>query len=78
MKNWNELRAKIPAERREITDERVALALKEMPLHRLREARRLTQKQLAEAVLIDQSRVSKIECPTDVYVSELHVGTVEE
>lgn len=71
MKKWNELRDKIPAERREITDERVALALKEMPLHRLREARRLTQKQLAEAMHIDQSRVSKIERRTDVYVSTL-------
>jgi hypothetical protein len=44
MKNWNELRAKIPAGRRQSTDARVAAALKEMPLHRLREARRLTQK----------------------------------
>jgi transcriptional regulator with XRE-family HTH domain len=65
------LRDKIPAERREITDKRVALALKEMPLHRLREARRLTQKQLAEAMQIDPSRVSKIERHSDVYVSTL-------
>jgi predicted XRE-type DNA-binding protein len=71
MKKWSELRSKIPAERRQATDRKVAQALKEMPLHRLREARRLTQKQLAEAMRIDQSRVSKIERRTDVYVSTL-------
>jgi transcriptional regulator with XRE-family HTH domain len=71
MKKWNELRAQIPAERRQATDVRVVAALKQMPLHRLREARRLTQKQIAEAMHIDQSRVSKIERRTDVYVSTL-------
>lgn len=71
MKTWNELRGNIPAERRQATDERVSAALEEMPLHRLREARRLTQKQLAEAMRIDQSRVSKIERRTDAYVSTL-------
>ena len=71
MKKWSELRSGIPAERRQATDCKVAAALKEMPLHRLREARRLTQKQIAEAMHIDQSRVSKIERRTDVYVSTL-------
>lgn len=71
MKKWSELRSRIPAERRQATDRRVASALKEMPLYRLREARRLTQKQIAEAMHIDQSRVSKIERRTDVYVSTL-------
>jgi transcriptional regulator with XRE-family HTH domain len=71
MKKWNELRSRIPAERRRATDRKVAAALKEMPLHRLREARRLTQKQIAETMHIDQSRVSKIERRTDVYVSTL-------
>ena len=71
MKNWNELRSRIPAERRQATDRKVAQAVKDIPLHRLREARRLTQKQLAEAMHIDQSRVSKIERRTDVYVSTL-------
>lgn len=71
MKKWTELRGKIPVARRQATDERVAVALKDMPLHRLREARRLTQKQIAEAMRIDQSRVSKIERRADVYVSTL-------
>ena len=71
MKKWTELRSRIPAERRQATDLKVAQAVKEMPLHRLREARRLTQKQMAETMHIDQSRVSKIERRTDVYVSNL-------
>ena len=62
---------KVPAGRREKIDQRVSEALKEMPLHRLRQARRFTQKQLAEAMHIDQSRVSKIERRTDAYVSTL-------
>jgi transcriptional regulator with XRE-family HTH domain len=71
MKKWSELRSRIPVERRQATDQKVVQAAKEMPLHRLREARRLTQKQMAEAMHIDQSRVSKIERRTDVYVSTL-------
>lgn len=70
-KKWAELYDKLPAERREKVESRVAQSLKEMPLHRLREARRLTQKQLAEHMHIDQSRVSKIERRADVYVSTL-------
>lgn len=70
-RKWQELYGKIPAERREKIKQRVAEALKEMPLHRLREARRYTQKQLADAMQLDQSRISKIERRTDVYVSTL-------
>lgn len=54
-----------------VFDPRRHAALREMPLHRLREARKLAQKQIAEAMHIDQSRVSKIERRTDVYVSTL-------
>jgi predicted XRE-type DNA-binding protein len=70
-KKWSDLYQTIPADRRKEIDRLTAEALKEMPLHRLREARRLTQKQLAEAMGIDQSRVSKIEKRTDLYVSTL-------
>lgn len=70
-KKWTDLYSKIPAGRREKIAQRLAEASKEMPLHRLREARRFTQKQLAEAMQLDQSRVSKIERRADVYVSTL-------
>ena len=62
-----------PGGRRQATDRKVAAALKEMPLHRLREVRRLMQKQIAEGMHIDQSRVSKIARRTDVY-AQLRFG----
>ena len=68
---WADLRAQMPAEHRAEVNRRVAAELKQMPLYRLRQARRLTQKQLGEAMRIDQSRVSKIERRPDVYVSTL-------
>ena len=49
-KKWTDLYNTIPANRREAIDARVRSATKEMPLHRLRQARRYTQKQLAEAM----------------------------
>lgn len=70
-KKWKDLYGAMPAERRAKVETRVQEALQEMPLHRLREARRLTQKQIAETMHIDQSRVSKIERRTDAYVSTL-------
>jgi transcriptional regulator with XRE-family HTH domain len=42
-----------------------------MPLEQIRNARRLTQVQLAEAMHIDQARVSRLERRTDMYVSTL-------
>ena len=70
-KKWGELRDKMSPESRQRVDARVAEAMKEMPLHRLREARRLTQKQIAEAMNMDQGRVSRMERRADVYVSTL-------
>lgn len=45
--------------------------LAEMPLHELRQARRLSQETLAEALHIGQASVSKMERRTDMYVSTL-------
>jgi transcriptional regulator with XRE-family HTH domain len=70
-KKWSELWEKMPAEARERVEARVAEEMRMMPLHRLREARRLTQKQLAESMKIDQGRVSRLERRADVYVSTL-------
>ena len=70
-KKWSELRDKMSPDSRERVDKRIAEAVKEMPLHRLREARRLTQKQIAEAMNLDQGRVSRMERRADVYVSTL-------
>jgi predicted XRE-type DNA-binding protein len=43
----------------------------ELPLEQLRNARRLTQVQLAEAMHVDQSSVSRLAGRTDMYLSTL-------
>lgn len=61
----------MPADARKRVETRVAQALKEMPLQELREARQLTQQQLAEQLKSGQAAVSKLERRTDMYVSTL-------
>jgi transcriptional regulator with XRE-family HTH domain len=43
----------------------------EMPLAELRQARRITQQQLAETLKIKQASVSKMESQTDMYISTM-------
>ncbi|MGH9440125.1 MAG: XRE family transcriptional regulator [Terriglobia bacterium] len=63
-KNWTpERRARVQAEAPKLIDE--------MPLHELRQARNLTQAQLAQSLHLDQPSVSKIERRTDMYISTL-------
>lgn len=45
--------------------------LAEMPLHELRRARALTQRELASSLKVNQPAVAKLEQRTDVYVSSL-------
>ena len=45
--------------------------LAEMPLHELRRARALTQRDMAEMLKVNQPAVSKLEQRADVYVSSL-------
>jgi DNA-binding XRE family transcriptional regulator len=45
--------------------------LAEMPLHRLRNARELTQENLAHTLGLKQGDISKMERRTDMYVSTL-------
>jgi len=45
--------------------------MKQMPLHELREARRLTQQQLARTLDMTQAAVSQVEKRTDMYLSTL-------
>src|SRR5580704_13805567 len=68
---FSELRAKMSpqaqAEARRLADS----DLKEMPLHELRAARRLTQQQLARTLDMTQAAVSQLEQRTDIYLSTL-------
>src|SRR5450631_2798543 len=70
-RNFNELRAKLPPERRAENDAWVRQMLAEMPLHELRAARSLTQEHLAELLHIKQASVSKMERRTDMYIGTL-------
>ena len=68
---FNELTKDFPPERRQRIDVMKSELLAEMPLHELRRARALTQRDLAKTLKVNQPAVAKIEQHTDVYVSSL-------
>jgi DNA-binding transcriptional regulator YiaG len=70
-RNFKELQAKIDPERRARVEGRVQEALKAMPLEGLRDARQLTQAQLAQVLKVSQGAVSKVERRADMYISTL-------
>jgi DNA-binding XRE family transcriptional regulator len=70
-RNFKELRAKMSPERRARNDSETAKMLAEMPLHALREARRMTQENLAQVLGVKQASISKLENRTDMYVGTL-------
>jgi transcriptional regulator with XRE-family HTH domain len=70
-RNFKELQAKIPAERRARTEERVQQTIAEMALNELRKARQFTQAGLAATLGVDQGSISKMEQRTDMYISTL-------
>ena len=68
---FNELTKDFTSERRERIDEMKRELLAEMPLHELRRARAMTQRDLARTLNVNQPAVSKLEQRADVYVSSL-------
>lgn len=70
-RNFNELTQRMSPESQARVRERVRKALASMALDELREARNLTQTQLAALLQIDQGSVSKLERRADMYVSTL-------
>jgi DNA-binding XRE family transcriptional regulator len=68
---YAELRAKMSPAARARSEAQYARLKKEMPLHELREARQITQEQLAAALNVGQAAVSRMERRADVYVSTL-------
>ena len=70
-KPFSELTKHFTPEDRRIIDEMAKQMLAEMPLHELRRARALTQKELAETMRVNQPAVSKLEKRTDAYISSL-------
>jgi transcriptional regulator with XRE-family HTH domain len=70
-RKWSEVRRKHPPEVEDRIRGRVKAAARVMMLHQLREARKLTQVNLAKALKINQGAVSTMEKRTDMYVSTL-------
>ena len=58
-KNFKELQAKMSPERRARNAAAAKKMVEEMPLDELREARELTQEQLARVLRVNQAEVSK-------------------
>jgi DNA-binding XRE family transcriptional regulator len=70
-RNFRELYGKLPSERRARIESWVKETLQRMPLEELRQARQLTQTNLATALGVDQGSISKLERRTDMYLSTL-------
>ncbi|MCX6616232.1 MAG: XRE family transcriptional regulator [Acidobacteria bacterium] len=68
---FSELRAKMSPQAQAEVQRRVNQELKEMPLHKLRAARQLTQQQIAQTLDMTQAAVSQLEKRTDMYLSTL-------
>ena len=68
---FSELTRDLTPERRQRIDEMKGELLAEMPLHELRRALALTQRDLARILNVNQPAVSKIEQRADVYISSL-------
>ena len=68
---FTELTKDFSPERRRRIDEMKRELLAEMPLHQLRRALALTQRDLARLLNVNQPAVSKIEQRSDVYISSL-------
>lgn len=68
---FSELTKNFTPERRSRIDRMKRELGAEMPLHELRRARAMTQRDLARTLNVNQPAVSKLEQRTDVYVSSL-------
>jgi DNA-binding XRE family transcriptional regulator len=70
-RNFKELRDRMDPGRRARNEARVKAAVAALPLDEPREARSLTQTQLAEILHVSQGAVSKVERRADMYISTL-------
>ena len=70
-KKFSELSARMSPAARAESDVQAAGILAELPLRELRQARELTQKQVAALLDVEQAAVSKMERQTDMYISTL-------
>ena len=69
--NWRDIRRTLSPEQEEETRQYVKSVAEAVSLNQLREARSLTQANLASVLGVNQGSVSKMEKRTDMYVSTL-------
>jgi transcriptional regulator with XRE-family HTH domain len=70
-KPYSMLRQKMKPAARKKAEEKTKTFLDAMPLQELRQARHLSQEQLAQTLSVKQAAVSKLERRTDMYISSL-------
>jgi transcriptional regulator with XRE-family HTH domain len=70
-RSFKELREQLPAKRQRKIQARTGEILASMPLFELRQARKLSQEELAARLNVKQAAVSKVERRTDLYISTL-------
>ncbi len=70
-KPFRVLRERMSPEARARADAKAQAMMKEMPLAGLRQARKLSQEQIAATLHVGQASVSKLERQTDMYLSTL-------
>ena len=68
---FRKIREKMSPERQERIQTRTQELLDELPLQELRQARALSQEELAEVLGLNQATISKLERRTDMYLSSL-------
>lgn len=69
--SFREIREGLSPERQERIRNRTEELLAELPLQELRQARALSQAELAEVLGLNQATISKLERRTDMYLSSL-------
>ena len=70
-KSFNELKEKMSPQRREQIEDRAQAILISMALQELRQARHLTQQELANILNVNQAALSKMENQADIRISTL-------
>ena len=70
-KNFKRLQKRMPVAARLRSEAKANKMIREMALDGLREARQLTQEQLAELLHVNQAAISKMEHRVDMYISTL-------
>ncbi len=70
-KKFSELRGKMSKASRARADKATRKMLADLPLQELRQARHLSQEQLAGTLRVRQASISKLERRTDMYISTL-------